>query len=92
MQEALLIPARTISDFYIRIKSSEQKQGFISQLHLCNGVYLGNAIVSNNSNKAYMKVFNTNTQSQRLTIPTVELLDLEELSIHKKTINQIAKK
>ena len=86
MRETILVPARTISDFYVKIKSSEQKQRFIPQLHLCNGLYLGNAIVSNN-NKAYMKIFNTNTQPQRFTIPTVELIDFEELSIHEKTIN-----
>ena len=79
-----MIPARTISDFYVRIKNSEQKQGFIPRLHLCNGVYLGNAIVSNNNNKAYMKIFNTNTQPQKLTIPTVELIDFEEILIHEE--------
>ena len=78
MQETILVPARTISDFYVRIKNSEQKQGFIPQLNLCNGVYSGNAIVSNNNNKAYMKIFNTNTQPQKLAIPTVELIDFEE--------------
>ena len=31
MQETISIPARTISDFYVRIKNSEQKQGFIPQ-------------------------------------------------------------
>ena len=61
MQETILVPARTILDFYVRIKNSKQKQGFIPQLHLCNEVYLGNANVSNDSNKAYMKVFNSNT-------------------------------
>ena len=40
MQEPILVPARTISDFNVRIRNSEQKQGFIPQLHLCNGVYL----------------------------------------------------
>ena len=69
---------------HIRIKNSEQKQGFVPQLHLCNGVYLGNAIVSNNNNKAYMKILNTNTQPQKLTIPTVELIDFEEVSIHQE--------
>ena len=29
------------------------------------------------------KVFKENTQRQKLTIPAVELLDLEELSIHE---------
>ena len=84
MQKTILVPARTISDFYVRIKNSEQKQGFIPQLHLCNGVYLGNAIVSNNNNKAYMKIFNTNTQPQKLTIPTVELIDFEEVPVHEE--------
>ena len=55
---------------------------YIPQLHLCNGVYLGNAIASYNNNKAYMKIFNTNTHPQRLTIPTVELIDFQEVSIH----------
>ena len=82
MQETILVPARTISDFYVRIKNSEQKEGFIPQLHLCNGVYLANAIVSNNNDKAYMKIFNTNTTPQKLTIPIVELIDFEEVPIN----------
>ena len=84
MQETILVPARRISGFYVNMKNSEQRQGFIPQLHLCNGVYLGNAIVSNHNNKAYMKIFNTNTQPQRLIIPTVELIDFEEVSIHEE--------
>ena len=31
-----------------------------------------------------MKIFNTNTQPQKLTIPTVELINFEEISIHEK--------
>ena len=88
-QETMLVLARTISDFYVRIKNSERKEEFVPQLHICNGVYLGKAIVSNNNDKAYMKKVNTNTQPQRLTIPSVELLDFEEVSINKKTINRI---
>ena len=34
MQETVLIPARRISDFYVRIKNSEQKKGFIPKSHL----------------------------------------------------------
>ena len=84
MQVTILVPARTISNFYVRIKNSKQKQGFMPQLHLFNGVYSGNAIVSNNNNKAYMKIFNTNTQPQKLTIPIIELIDAEEISIHEE--------
>ena len=83
MQQTILVPARTISDFYVRIKNSEEKQGFIPQINFCNGIYLGNAIFSNNNSKAYLKILNTNTQPQRLTIPTVEMVDFEELSIHE---------
>ena len=32
MQETILVPARTISDFYVNIKNSEEKKGFIPQL------------------------------------------------------------
>ena len=38
-----------------------------------------------------MKIFNTNTQPKKLTIPIVELLDFEVVSIHKETINQTGK-
>ena len=31
-----------------------------------------------------MKIFNTNTQPQKLTIPTIELFDFEEISIHEE--------
>ena len=31
-----------------------------------------------------MKIFNTNTQPQKLTIPTVELIDFEEVPIHEE--------
>ena len=31
-----------------------------------------------------MKIFNTNTQPQKLTMPTVELIDFEEVSIHEE--------
>ena len=31
-----------------------------------------------------MKIFNTNTQPQRLTITTVELIDFEEVSVHEE--------
>ena len=39
-----------------------------------------------------MKIFNTNTQPEKLTTPIVKLLDFEEVSIHKETINQNDKK
>ena len=68
IEETIFIPARTISDIYVRIKNSEQKQGLIPQLHLCNGVYLGNAIFSNNNNKAHLKIFNTYTQPKSFNI------------------------
>ena len=34
------------------------------------------------------KIFNTNSQPPRISIPTVELIDFDELSINEKTINQ----
>ena len=85
MQETILVPARTISDFYVRIKNSEQKQGFIPQLHLCNGVYLGNAVFSNNNNKAYMKIFNTNTQAQKLPYQLLNWSILKKYQYMKKS-------
>ena len=31
-----------------------------------------------------MKIFNTNTQHEKLTVPTVELINFEEVSIHEE--------
>ena len=39
-----------------------------------------------------MKAFNKNTQPQRLTTSTFELLDFEDLSIHEESINETDKK
>ena len=35
-----------------------------------------------------MKIFNTNTTPQKLTIPTVELIDFEEVPINEEKQNQ----
>ena len=35
-----------------------------------------------------MQIFNTNIQPQRLTIPTVELIDFDEVSIHEEKKTQ----
>ena len=59
-QKTILVPARTILNFHLKLKNSEQKQGFIPHFHLCIRTYLENAIVSSSNNKEYMNVFNTN--------------------------------
>ena len=94
MIETILVPAITIShtsEIVVGIKNIEQKQGFILRLHLCNGVYLGNENVSSDNNKVFIEKLNTNTEPQRLTMPTVEWVDFKQLSMHGKTINQISK-
>ena len=77
----ILVPARTISDFYVRVKNSEKNRDSFHNHTYAMEFFLGNAIVSNNNNKAYIKIFNTNTQRQKLTVPSVRIYGL---SIHEE--------
>lgn len=57
--EIIIVPERTISNFFVHIRNLVKKESYIPDLSMENGIYLGNAVVKNDSVKAYLKVANT---------------------------------
>lgn len=49
--ETIVVPARSQTTFYLRLNNPEIKFDRIPRIHLCNGDYLGNAVVTNRNVK-----------------------------------------
>ena len=52
---ALTIPSRTVTTFYVHIKNTEKVKGYIPRLHIQDGVNVGDAVVKNHKGKVYLK-------------------------------------
>lgn len=77
-RETVTIPARTNSSFYVKIANIEMKEGYIPRLNAGAGIFLGEALVTNNGGKAYLRVTNSRDEDIELIIPTVRLLPSDE--------------
>jgi len=76
----VVIPARAQLIFYLRIKNPHVKIGYVPRLRVCEGVYLGDAVMTNRGGKAYIRIVNTNEIDRELIVPTVELQEIEQIS------------
>ncbi|XP_036142126.1 uncharacterized protein LOC118645358 [Monomorium pharaonis] len=53
-QETVVIPPRTNTGFVIRVSNPEIKTGYLPRLHICDGVFAGDSLVTCINNKAYI--------------------------------------
>jgi len=72
-QDTILILAKIAKVFYIKIKNLEVKMGLVSHLHLSNGLYAENALVTNRGERVYIKIVNTRDTDERIIASKVEL-------------------
>lgn len=72
-REIVRIPARSRAVSHVRVINSEISEGYIPRLNIHDGVYLGNAIVSNRDGRAYLCAINTTPDDVEFPVPTVEL-------------------
>jgi hypothetical protein len=79
-REMVVIPSRSRAIFYLRIKNPEVAVGYVPRLSVCEGVYLGDAVVINRGGKAYIQVVNSRDTDRELIVPTVELQELHSIS------------
>lgn len=79
-RETIVAPARSQSTFYINVSNPQIEVGYVPKLNVCEGVYLGDAIVTNRQGKAYIRVINTSDTDRELIIPTIELQEIEQAS------------
>lgn len=47
---------------------------------MCDGVYLGDAVVTNRDGKVYIRVINTSELDRELIVPSIELQEIENIS------------
>lgn len=78
--ETVVIPARSSATFYLQTSNSEVTTGYVPHLNIYEGVYLGNALVTNRNDKAYIRMINTNDEEHELIVPTVKLQEIEEIT------------
>lgn len=81
-RETVRIPARSRAVSHVRVVNSEITEGYVPRLHVHDGVYLGDAIVSNRDGKAYLCAINTTLDDVEFPVPTVEL---EQVNVVNKT-------
>lgn len=72
-RETVVIPSRSSRVYHVRVRNTEITEGYIPRLNIHEGVYIGEAVVTNTNGVVYMKAFNTTGQDVELTVPTVTL-------------------
>ncbi|XP_067209984.1 repetitive organellar protein-like [Linepithema humile] len=82
--EIIIIPPRSSSLFYIRVKNSEIDIGYVPRIKLIQGVYSEDAIVENLSGKAFLKVTSNLDEEVEVRVPTLRLRPLDEMFNDKR--------
>lgn len=77
--ESIIIPPRSKSLFYIRVKNPEIDVGYIPRIKLMQGVYSEDAIVENVSGKAFLNVTSNLDEEVKVRVPTLHLRPLSEM-------------
>jgi len=86
IRNSIIISARPISTFYVKIFNPEIKTDLISRLHLDEGMYGGNVIATNRNRIAYIKITNTREIDETVILPFVKLEEFKILGISKKKL------
>lgn len=86
-RETIVAPARSQTTFYLKIDNPQVDIGYVPRLDVCEGVYLGDAVVTNRRGKAYIRVINTNDIDRELIVPTIKLQEIEQISSRGPTDN-----
>lgn len=81
-RDTVVIPARSRTTFFVKVKNPSVQVGYIPRLRACKGIYLGNAAVENRDGRAYLQAINTNDIDHELVVPTLELQEIEQISMN----------
>lgn len=71
------IKRRTVSPFYVNVTNPEKQCGYIPRITLTEGVYFGDAVVTNTNGKAYLLIVNVTETDCKIEIPNLELEDFD---------------
>lgn len=76
--EKITVHARTANPFHVKIANPEIQKGYVPPLRVCKGIFVGNAIVSNDKGRAYLRIFNTTNEDLDIEVPTIRLEEFEQ--------------
>ncbi|XP_046422378.1 uncharacterized protein LOC124180677 [Neodiprion fabricii] len=77
-EDVLVIPSRTRLGIRINLEKTELTEGYLPLIDADDNVYIGNALVANRDNKAYLYAINTSDSEVRLRIPPQILEEISE--------------
>jgi len=80
LRETIVVPGRSSTTLCLRVTNSEISEGYIPRLSVGQGIYFGDAVVTNRNGKVYTRITNTNNSDIRLEIPSIELQEIEKIS------------
>ena len=77
--ETVKIPARTKGSFFVRVQNFEATEGYVPRQQVAEGIFLGDALVTNNNGKAYLYLTNTTEKDIEVAVPVITIEPYEEL-------------
>jgi len=77
--EHVLLKPRSVTPFHILISNPEIKTGYVPLHKTVNGVYFGEAIVTNIGGKAHLPIFNTSERAYKMEIPSMTLQEFDTI-------------
>lgn len=79
-RESIRIPARSSIVLYVKVSNTYLKTGYVPRLKLTDGIYLGEAVVTNRNGRAFLRAFNTKPEDCMMPVPTIELQEFNSPS------------
>lgn len=76
-RETITIPARTRAVLPLRVRNRAVPEGYIPRIPTEEGIYVGEALVTNRGGTAYVGIINTREEPYEIAIPTVELQEFD---------------
>ncbi|KYN09554.1 hypothetical protein ALC57_18342 [Trachymyrmex cornetzi] len=70
---------RSRSTFYLRVKNNDITTGYVPSLSVCDGIYLGDALVTNRDGKAFLQIINTTDAEKEIAVPSIQLREVESI-------------
>lgn len=80
LRETIVVPSRSSTTLCLRVTNSDISEGYIPRLSVGQGVYFGDAVVTNRDGKIYTRIINTNNSDFQVEIPAIELQEIEKIS------------
>lgn len=77
--ECVTLEPRSVTPFHALVTNPEKGTGYIPLIKSVDGIYFGDAIVTNSNGKAYLPIFNTNEQYYNMEVPSIVLQEYDTL-------------